>query len=107
MKITFTNNEQRVLQFLMKSLKPWFGKESYSWVQVSDISNSIGKSNKSVRGILGSLAKKNVVCSYTGCGIDTKGKDADIQVFLFVGQEEKGFDGFTYPNAKIISNKGN
>lgn len=76
--ITITEKEAQVLNFLYEALSSWIGGEDYSDVDVEDITEGTKLTKTTVKGVVGSLVKKDILTSYdTGTGYD---------VILFVNQ---------------------
>lgn len=83
---SFTTNEIRVIDYLNDHLRDYFGEE-YSDQDVSDIADILTLSKPVVKGLIGSLVKKQVLNTYnTGTGFD---------VISFVAQEEMQYEPLT------------
>jgi len=85
-----TELEIRVIKCLVNKLDSWIGVETYSPVEHSDISEAIGLTIKQVKGVVGSLVKKNIVEVYEHeeCrGWDGRIEEPAHHVINFVGQD--------------------
>jgi len=70
LKKTETENEKAFITRLFSLLSDNFG-EQYSWVDVSDMAEEINWTKSKVKGVLGSLVKKQILSTYdTGTGYD-------------------------------------
>lgn len=77
-----TDNETKVILLLNDQLKSYFG-ETYSDVDCNDIADLLKMNVKTVKGVIGSLVKKNICGTYdTGTGYD---------VVIFSNQENMSF----------------
>mgnify|MGYP001186684854 FL=1 len=57
----FTAYETAVVTALVIKLEPWIGVETYSPVEHIDIAEATGLEISQVKGVVGSLVKKNIV----------------------------------------------
>lgn len=88
--VQLTEKEFKVVEFLIEELEPWIGSETYSPLEVSDIAKGLGSTPKSIRGIIGSLTKKEVVYSY-----DHEAGDGSSKVMMLIGLSCQGDEGIT------------
>ena len=65
-----TEKEIEVIDFLSKELEPWIGVEDYSPIEVSDIAQGTSQSINSVKGIVGSLCKKQILSTWRDESMD-------------------------------------
>ena len=77
--ISLTEKETTILSHLYSELSSYFGEE-YSDIDCNDVSKSLNMDVKTVKGVVGSLVKKEILNTYdTGTGFD---------VISFVRQDE-------------------
>lgn len=62
--ISLTQNEKNTLATLQKKLKPWIGQEGHSDTTVADLAKLANTPIASMKGIVGSLVKKEILICY-------------------------------------------
>jgi len=90
----FTTLETQVIATMINELDMWIGQEGYSPIEALDISNATGIEIKTLRAVLSSLIKKNIVHSWK-TEIDwnmTTNKVINATFFSFVDQENKSVE---------------
>jgi len=75
----FTAYETLVVTTLAIKLSPWIGVETYSPVEHSDIAEATGLEVSQIKGVVGSLVKKNIVEVF-------ENEDEKYSTVNFVGQ---------------------
>ena len=61
-----TEKENEVVDYLVDRLQMWIGGENFSDCDVTDIANDLNKTKPEVKGIVGSLCKKDILIMWDG-----------------------------------------
>lgn len=85
---TFTELETKVLIQLNEELSGNFG-ETYSCVECKDLATALNLEVSTVKGVLGSLVKKNVLDTYDG---RLNLGDVPMDLIFFKEQEEMDYE---------------
>jgi len=64
---TLTEKENQVVECLIIVLANWIGGEDFSDYDISDIAKDLNMTKPEVKGIVGSLVKKDVLVMWDGC----------------------------------------